>query len=226
MKHLAVIPARGGSTRLKDKNVYPVNGKPLISYTIEAAVEAGVFSKVMVSTDAPKIMSVAETFGVEIHQRPEQFAGERVTVLEAILDLMNSSDEVYDTITYLLPTCPFRNGEDIKKGITLLDESADTVISTCFYEEPIQLAMIPGETGFAYPVFDNLRQGLTNSKFIQKYIRPNGGFYMGHWDHVSAHRSFFKGRIKTVLLPKERSVDIDTIEDIVYAAAIAQNQND
>ena len=192
MTNLAVIPARGGSTRLKNKNVCPINGKPLIAYTIEEAIKSRLFSKIIVSTDSDKISAVANDYPeIEIHKRPEAYAGSKVTVVEAIVDLMESSKEKYDTITYMLPTCPFRNAEDIKEGMNLLKQNTDTVISACYYEEPIQLAMIRAEDGTGYPVFDNLRAGLTNSKYIQKYIKPNGGFYMGHWDHVLEKGGFF-----------------------------------
>ena len=220
-KTLAIIPARGGSTRLKNKNIYPINGKPLIGYTVEETLKSDVFSKIIVSTDSEGISSFVKSYpSIEIHKRPKQYANEKIGVLEAVLDIMRTMPEKYDTVTYLLPTCPFRSAEDIRKGADLLDDTVDSVISTCFYEEPIQLAMIYSEDGISYPVFDNLKFGLTNSKYIQKYIRPNGGFYMGHWDRVLEKKSFFFGRIKAVLLPRDRSVDIDTVEDVAFAEAM------
>lgn len=90
MKSLAIIPARGGSTRLKDKNIYPINGKPLIAYTIEAVINSNCFNKIIVSTDSKEISKVANQYDVEIHDRPNEYAGSKVTVLEAILNLMNN----------------------------------------------------------------------------------------------------------------------------------------
>ncbi len=221
---LAVIPARGGSTRLKDKNIYPICGKPLISYSIEAVIESGCFDKVLVSTDSSKIVDVARQYPeVEIYDRPVEFSGERVTVVAALLDMMSKLDK-FDTFSYFLPTCPFRNSDDIKKGVELLTTDVDSVISTCYFDAPPQLAMIQGQDGFAYPVFDNLRAGVTNSKYITRYIKPSGGFYMGWWDRILEHGNFFTGAIKSVLTPKERAVDIDDIFDIKLAEEILRSQ--
>ena len=225
MSSLAIIPARGGSTRLKGKNVYPINGKPLISYTIEAVIESKSFDKIIVSTDGEDIKNVASKYEqVEIIDRPQEFAGERVTVLTAIIDLLKHMDKKYDKLAYFLPTCPFRNASDIEKGMNLLTEDVDSVISTTHYDEPPQLMMIEGHNGYCYPVMDNLTAGLTNSKFIQKYVKPNGGYYMTWWDQLMETESFFIGNIKHVVLPKERSVDIDTIADVHYAESILGNQ--
>jgi CMP-N-acetylneuraminic acid synthetase len=70
------------------------------------------------------------------------------------------------------------------------------------------------------PVFDNLECGLTNSKFIKKYYKPSGGFYMGLWNYLKEHKNFFSRKIKGVMIPPKRSVDINTIEDLKYAESI------
>lgn len=220
---VAVIPARGGSTRLKGKNIYPLAGKPLIAYTIEAVIDSKCFDKIYVSTDSKEIAEVANRYPeVEIYDREAEFSGERVTVVSALIDMM-SKIEKYDIFAYFLPTCPFRNAEDIKQGVSLLTEEVDSVISTCHFDAPPQLAMIDGNDNYAYPVFDNLTAGVTNSKFIQKYIKPSGGFYMGHWDRILQNGNFFTGRIKSVLTPKERAVDIDNLLDIKFAELVLEN---
>jgi len=217
---LAVIPARGGSTRLKDKNIYPINDKPLISYTIEEVLESKCFDKILISTDSDKIAEVAKSYSeVEIYSRELEFSGEKVTVVSALIDMMKKVER-HDQFAYFLPTCPFRNSEDIKKGVSLLTDEVDSVISTCYFDAPPQLAMIHGHNNYAYPVFDNLTAGVTNSKFIQKYIKPSGGFYMGHWDRILENGNFFTGNIKSVLTPKERAVDIDDIMDIKIAEMV------
>lgn len=216
----AVIPARGGSTRLIDKNIYPINGKPLICYTIEAVLNSKLFDTVYVSTDSSKIANVAREYsGITIFDRPAEFSGEKVTVVSALLDMMKHIKK-HDQFSYFLPTCPFRNSDDIEKGVSLLTTDVDSVISTCHYDDPPQLSMIEGHGNYAYPVFDNLRAGVTNSKYITKYIKPSGGFYMGWWDRILENGNFFTGNIKSVLTPKERAVDIDDIFDIKYAEAV------
>ena len=88
---LAVIPARGGSTRLKNKNIYPLGGKPLICHTIEAVIGSGCFDTVIVSTDSEAIAAEAQKYSeVEIYDRPAEYSGERVTVLEALVAMMDN----------------------------------------------------------------------------------------------------------------------------------------
>ncbi len=74
--------------------------------------------------------------------------------------------------------------------------------------------------GWVLPIFDNLEAGLTNSKFIKKYYKPSGAFYMGRWGAILKNRNFFKGGVKGVIVPSEYSVDINTIQDIKYAESL------
>ena len=215
---LAVIPARGGSKRLKDKNFYPLNGKPLISYAIEAVLGSASFDKVMVSTDSPEIAKIAEQYGIEVYERPSKYATDKMTVLEALIAMMEDVPK-HDTFSYFLPTCPLVSSEDIKNGAALLDRHTDSVVSVVSYADPIQLAMIKKGDDMI-PVFDNLTAGLTNSRYIQKYYKPSGAFYMSWWDNLIENKNFFVGNVKGYEMPKERSVDIDDLMDIKYAELI------
>lgn len=220
MKNLAVIPARGGSTRLKDKNIYPLGGKPLIRWTVEAVLESSCFDKVIISTDSDKIFSAVEDLPVERHKRPEEYATVSATALNAMIDLMQKQKEKYDTFSYFLPTCPFISHEDIRKGFqAIADLEVDTVVSMTQIPETIQLACVIKDD-WVLPVFDNLEAGLTNSKFIKKYYKPSGAFYMGKWERILEDKNFFKGNVKGVLIPPERSVDINKLEDILYAESL------
>lgn len=218
MKSLAVIPARGGSTRLKDKNIYPLGGKPLIRWTVKAVVESGVFDKVVVSTDSDAIFDAVKDLPVERHVRPEHHATVTATALNAMLDLMENTEEKYDIFSYFLPTCPFISPDDIKDGFENLS-GADFSVSMTQIPETIQLACVMKD-GWVLPVFDNLEAGLTNSKFIKKYYKPSGAFYMGRWDKILEHRNFFKGDVKGIMIPPERSVDINNLQDIRYAESL------
>lgn len=215
MKNLAVIPARGGSTRLKDKNIYLLGGKPLICYTIEAVLASECFDKVIVSTDSEAIAKIALNYPVELYKREAHFATEKITVLEAIVDMM-SKIEVHDTLSYFLPTCPFTSPTDIRQALAMLEKEVDAVNSVVEYAVPIQLAMIKNNKSLI-PVFDNLTQGMTNSKFIQKYYHPTGAFYMSWWDKLLKNKNFFKGEVRGHVMPRERIVDINDLHDIHLA---------
>ena len=223
MKTLAVIPARGGSTRLKDKNIYPLKGKPLIRWIVEAVVETKLFEKVIVSTDSDEIFDATAGLGVKRHYRPKEYATTKATVLDAMLDIMESHGwvrEKYNAFAYFLPTCPFVSSDDIKKGFDILSKrDCDSVVSMTEMPTPIQLACVMNQDN-VMPIFDNLEAGLTNSKLIKKYYKPSGAFYMGLWNYLLENRNFFKGVTKGVIIPPRRSIDIDTIEDIKYAESL------
>jgi len=215
---MAVIPARAGSTRLKDKNIHPLGGKPLIRWTVEAVLGSGCFDKVIISTDSDAIFAAVSDLDVVRHNRPAEHATVKATALNAMLNLMEDEDK-HDIFAYFLPTCPFVSSEDIKSGVNMLTEDIDSVVSMTQYSDPIQLACIMKGNNVV-PVFDNLTSGLTNSKFIQKYHKPSGAFYMSWWDNLVKNRNFFKGNIKGVIIPLGRSIDIDTSSDIFYAESM------
>jgi len=216
MKTLAVIPARAGSTRLKNKNIHPLCGKPLIRWMTEAVIEADRFDDVLISTDSDDIFKAVEDLPVQRHNRPEHHATTRATVLDAMIDLMQGR-EGYDAFAYFLPTCPFISYSDIQKGVDrLADGQCDSVVSMTEIPETIQLACLMSEDN-VLPVFDNLECGMTNSKFIKKYYKPSGAFYIGGWNYLLENKNFFTGKTKGVIITKERSVDINNINDIEYA---------
>jgi len=214
-KKVAIIPARGGSTRLKDKNIRLLGDKPLIRWITESVIKSKEFDDVYVSTDSDKIFDAVKDLPVKRHNRPENLATTKSTVLQAIIELTNDIPK-YDIIAYFLPTCPFLKSEYITEGIKKLDEETDSVVSVSYYDEPIQLACIKKGDDII-PVFDNLTSGLTNSKFIQRYVKPNGGFYMTKWDNLLKNKNFFIGNVKGVLIPNEDLVDIDYEKDLKIA---------
>jgi CMP-N-acetylneuraminic acid synthetase len=189
---VAVIPARGGSTRFPNKNYASLAGKPLIRWMVEAVLASGEFDTVYVSTDSDTIFNAVKDLPVKRHNRPAEHATVKATVLRAMVSIM---DEIphHDVFAYFLPTCPFLQPSHISSGISQLTDDVDSVVSVSYYDDPIQLACIRKNSGDLIPIFDNLTSGLTNSKFIQKYVKPNGGFYMTHWDNLREQQNFFKG---------------------------------
>ena len=225
---IAVIPARSGSTRLRDKNIYPLGGKPLIRWVTEAVVDSGCFDKVVISTDGDAIYEAVSDMPVERHVRPSAYSTERCTVLDAMIQYMSENapqdaEEPYaNMFSYFLPTCPFISPSDIVKGVGMLSESVDSVISMTEIPETIQLACNMKDS-WVMPIFDNLECGLTNSKFIKKYYKPSGAFYMGWWTNIIENKNFFKGNVKGVIIPEERSVDINTINDMRFAETLLED---
>ena len=220
MNILGVIPARAGSTRLKDKNVYPLAFKPLIRWITESVIESNCFDDIYISTDGDHIFESVSDLPVRRHFRERELATTQATVLEAMIDILRSSPSQYDAFAYFLPTCPFIASEDIVRGISMLkDGSCDSVVSMTEITETIQLACLINNDN-VLPFSDNLEHGLTNSKYIKKFYKPSGGFYMSYWGHLLSEKNFFKGKVKGVIIPPERSVDINTYEDIKYAESL------
>tara|TARA_A100001015_G_C14717643_1_gene604609 strand:- start:151 stop:720 length:570 start_codon:yes stop_codon:yes gene_type:complete len=186
---------------------------------VEAVVKSGCFDKIIVSTDSNLIFDAVKDLPVERHVRPTEHATVRATALNAMINLMESIDKPFDEFAYFLPTCPFVSPDDISKGTNLLSQEVDFVVSMTQIPETLQLACLM-KNGWVMPVFDNLECGLTNSKFIKKYYKPSGAFYMGKWNKILENKNFFKGSVKGVMIPAERSVDINTLEDIKFAEAM------
>ena len=133
-KILGIIPARGGSKGIPKKNIAQLSGKPLIAYTINAALKSKLLTKVIVSTDDKKIADIAKEYGCEVpFIRPESLSGDDVltypVLKHAIEFLQENNHEKYDAILLLQPTSPFRSSKDIDNAINLLSKDVDCVIS-------------------------------------------------------------------------------------------------
>jgi len=224
MKNLAIIPARGGSTRLKNKNITPLLGQPLIRWITKSVIATGLFNEVIISTDSDKIYETVKDLQVVYHKRSKLLATTKSTVLETILSILDDTKEKFDTIGYFLPTCPFIKADSIAKGLKVLSRNdVDTVVSITEYTETVQLACKFND-GKLLPQFNNLQEGNTNSKYLDKYYRPTGGFYIGKWDRIKLNRNFFIGNVYGVNLSYEESIDINYEEDIKLAESIHRNQ--
>jgi len=125
-KIVALIPARSGSKRIKDKNIKLLNGHPLIAYTISAAIRSDVFNKVIVSTDSKQYGNIAEHYGASVSLRPKKYAGENSPDIEWATHILNELSEKgirYDLFSILRPTSPFRMPETIKRALNKFLES-------------------------------------------------------------------------------------------------------
>ena len=122
MKSLAIIPARGGSKRIPKKNIRLFNGKPIIGYVIEKAIQSEAFSKVIVSTDSKEIVEVSTSFGAEIpFLRPKEISDDFTSVTAVVrhgIEYFENVNEIYDTICLLYPTAPLIDINDLRKGLS------------------------------------------------------------------------------------------------------------
>ena len=219
---LIVIPARGGSKRLPRKNVLPLGGRPLIRHATDVAVDAGPFGAILVSTDDQEISdAIKGVDGVTIDDRDPGLAGDKIKVIDVMVELCSRSDirNNFDVLGMMLPTCPLRNAADIRGGFEMLDDKCDAVISFTEYEFSPLCAVRLDEDSMMSPVYDPspLITGNTRSQDQIPIYRPNGAFFFIWIEALLRLKSFYAGKVKGFVMPRQRSVDIDDGEDFAHA---------
>jgi len=219
MKGVAFIPARGGSKRLRDKNIIELAGKPLIYHTIDAV--APCFKEVIVATDSSKIREIAEahTSKPKVIELPAHTTTDTSTVLESIMHLVQKGyADGFDYLGQFLITCPMRKTEDIEDAIKKLTKFVDGVVSITDYDFPPELGLCLDPDGNLHctnPALPWLT-GNTRSQDHTGIKRPNGAVYLRWTEAFKRSPNFYAGRVASHFMPKSRSLDIDTIEDIQY----------
>lgn len=226
-KILVLIPARGGSKRLPGKNIKQLNGKPLIAYTIEAALRSKFIDKIVLSTDSEKIRSIALKMGIEVpFLRPRRLSSDSATSYSALMHAINFYKKIYnqsyDIIVMLQPTSPLRSSMDIDQAVELLfTKSAKAVVSVCESNYPAcWLNTLPKNgsmKSFLKPKFNKPRQKLP------QYFRLNGAIYIAYSDYLINQKGFFGPETFAYVMPQERSVDIDTEFDFKIAEFILRS---
>ncbi len=222
LRVLAVIPARGGSKGISKKNIAPVAGKPLISYTTELTQNLPWLDATVVSTDSQEIAEVAtQTPGIEIVWRPEELSGDRIgdhpVLRHALLAQEEQTSERYDIVLMLQPTSPLRTINDVESCITTLHESGwDAVWSVSetelTYHPRKQLALSPtGNLGFVIPG----SQAIVARQELEPVFHRNGVCYAFTRDFLMGSDSTFsEGKTSAIVTPGAH-ISIDTPEDLV-----------
>lgn len=229
MEILAIIPARGGSKGLPGKNIRPLAGTPLIGYSIKAALKAQSISRVIVSTDDETIAEIAREHGAEVpFIRPADLSGDKVSGVNACLHALEHANNVLDyhpeLVIFLQPTSPMRSAEDIDAAIKLLQDShADSVVGLKKVNEYPQWMKTMDSHQRISPLFEQMeitsaRQDLENSYIL------NGAIYLSTSSSLKKHQSFYGGDTRGYLMPEDRSIDIDTLNDFIMAEALITQQ--
>ena len=221
MKVLAIIPARGGSKGVPHKNIIPICGKPLIGYTIEAALEAvklGAIDKLIVSTDDEEIAEVSRKAGAAVpFMRPEYLSNDTaksVDVMIHAVDFYKKQGVDYDTVLLLQPTAPLRSVEDIVDSLKLFEKQGTTSLISCYKEEYISDAVTYYKEGdLAIALNPNHNKGIRRQEEKEKFVR-NGAIYITTVKQMKDKHRVFDDVPAMYVMPKERSVNIDTIDDV------------
>lgn len=225
MKNLAIIPARSGSKGLVDKNIKELCGKPLMGYTIEAALKSGEFDTVMVSTDSEKYAEIAKSLGAEVPflrstDNSSDKASSWDTVAE-VLETFEKEGKVFDTFCLLQPTSPLRGAEDIRGAYkTYAEKNAGFVVSVCELEHPLSwCGSIPEDMSLSGFID---RTGAGQRQQMGKTYRLNGAIYIADVGEFKKDRFVYREGAYAYVMSTKSSIDIDNIEDFEYAGYLLE----
>ena len=224
MRRIAIIPARSGSKGLKDKNIKELNGKPLIAYSIEAAIKSRMFDKIFVSTDSQKYADIAMEYGADASfLRSEINSSDTAKswdVVREVIDILEIKGECYNEIMLLQATSPLRTPDDIVNAINVLNrKNANSVVSVTECDHsPIWCNTLP-EDG-SMDAFDNMEYRDVPRQELPIYYRYNGAIYLIKRNELSNMNHMFEHRCYAYIMPQSRSIDIDTELDFLIAEVI------
>jgi CMP-N-acetylneuraminic acid synthetase len=212
---VCLIPARGGSKRIPRKNIRLLNDKPLIGYTIEAAINSGCFENVFVSSDDQEILDIAEKFGAKTDLRPEELSGDTVKAVEVVEEFLQrpSHSGKWAYVAMCLPTCPFRTAEDVRNAVELFwreRNACPRLIGVTKCDFPPQLALTKEEGAPYVDMREPDAYGFsTRSQDCQDLFFPNGSVYASTVEEFLKVKTFFGRPMLSYVMPPERSFDID-----------------
>ncbi|MCJ8327987.1 MAG: acylneuraminate cytidylyltransferase family protein [Campylobacterales bacterium] len=214
---LVIVPARGGSKRLPRKNVLPLNGKALISYSIEAGLNSKYVDKTIVTSDDKEILDISLSCGSNIIKRPDYLASDTASSFDAILHTIENI-ESYDYIVLLQATSPLRTAKHLDEAIELLEEkNADAIVSVCEMDHSPLWSNTLNENS---SMEDFLKEEVLNkrSQDLETYFRLNGAIYICKTTKLLEEKSFFlKKNIYAYKMDRKYSIDID--EEIDFKIA-------
>jgi CMP-N,N'-diacetyllegionaminic acid synthase len=218
-KIIAIIPARGGSKGLPKKNIAMLNGKPLISYSIESALKADLLSRVIVSTEDAEIAEVSRKYGSEVINRPMELAQDdtpTISVVQQVLHQLVEDRYQAEVVVLLQPTTPLRSTEDIDAAVRLfLTSNCQSVVSISEMEHsPYWSFQV--ERSYLKPLLGKKYLKMRRQDLPRVYL-PNGALFVSSPKALYKTKSFYSSRTMPYIMPPERSVDIDCKNDLLYA---------
>lgn len=225
MEHIAIIPARCGSKGLKDKNIKLLQGRPLLAYTLNAALESGCFDCVHVSTDSRVYADIARKLGADVpFLRSDTYAGDTADTWDTarfVIGEYAKGERNFDTVTLLQPTSPLRTMEDIKKAFEIFHEKeADSVISVCAAEHSPEIMNQLGENNSMNGFLD-LKKNVQRQA-LGTYYRINGAIYIQKTSVLMQKKNLYGKKSYAYIMEKSHSVDIDDAFDFFLAESAMQ----
>jgi CMP-N-acetylneuraminic acid synthetase len=221
---VAIIGARGGSKRVPRKNIIDFFGKPLMAWSIRAAIDSQVFRKVVVSTDDEEIAAIARKYGAEVPFMRERFVDDMSPISTVIADaveiLRARCGEVYENVAQIMPNCPMRTADDIRHAYEHFVENRLEFQISCFeygWMNPWWAFKI-GADGTPVPL--NERGLKSRSQDLEKLFCPTGAIWLAKTTSLLQARSFYGPGFRLCPLSWQSAVDIDNLEDLEMAKAV------
>ncbi len=218
-KILALIPARGGSKGIKDKNIIFLAGKPLIAYSIEAAKYSKYIDDIIVTTDSEKIAEISKQYGASVpFMRPAELATDTSKTIDAVLHAirtLETMEKKYDVLVLLQPTQPLRTDADIDKAIEVYYKNKeDGLVSVSPVDDSPLLIRAISNDG---KLLNLLSQNSTcRRQDMPEYYKVNGCIYINKIEEINENTSFNDNKIPFIMT-KEHSIDIDELSDLCIA---------
>ena len=224
MKNIAIIPARSGSKGLKDKNIKLLDGKPLLVYSVEAALRSEKFDVVHVSTDSEKYADIARRFGADVQfLRSAETSSDTSSSWDAVREVIENYSilgKTFDTFMLLQPTSPLRTEKDIAEAYEcLIKKQANSIVSVCETEHsPLNCNILPTDASLV-GFIDNKHLN-TPRQMLDTYYRLNGAIYLSKTDYFLTTNDIYSEKCYAYIMDKKRSIDIDDQLDFDIAEAI------
>ena len=215
MKTLAMITARGGSKRIPRKNIKEFNGKPIMAYSIEAALKSGAFDEVMVSTDDQEIADIARKYGASVpFMRSEKTANDFATtvdVIDEVISEYHNRGKDFDVFACIYPTAPFITADKLKEAVEKLSSSdADSLIPVVRFSYPPQRAMEIRDGRLVFRQPENLS---VRSQDLEPHYHDAGQFYVVKTESFLKNKGIMVGQILPMELSELEVQDIDNEVD-------------
>lgn len=228
MKTFAFIFARGGSKGVPGKNIQILGGKPLIVWSIEIAREISEIDRIIVSTDDENIANVGKEFGAEIIMRPVVLAQDDTPewlAWQHAVDYFENKGEYFDRFVSLPTTSPLRSKEDVMACLNLLDNQTDIVVTMTETTRSPFFNMVREENGYVKLLVD-AKKSYSRRQDTPKAFDMTTVAYVTRPEFINKHQSLFEGLVKSVVIPGERAIDIDTKLDFEIAEMLINKREE
>lgn len=226
-KRICIIPAKGKSTRLKRKNILPLNGHPLIAHAIRKALSIPVFDEVVVSTEDTEIAEIAARYGASVpYLRPDELAVDPATIADVCVHMLNwmqsERSQYYDQMVLMLPTSPLVLKSDILGAIKNFEAagSIGCLLGVCQTDQPPFSTQLMDDEGNLRPAFPDSPYAHMKSNECPPAYHSNGCVAVVDTEWLLRENSFYGDGTRGYPMPRLRSLDIDTREEYDLAVAL------